>query len=149
MTPKKSSQSVEFDSTDEELKEFWREAGREIVRKSIDTLEEVAKQILAVAGILEGLYFHAITYTDLRGKVSGGALAIYLTPVVLLLLSIVFSLVVFLPETYQFNIANWRLSKSRFEEISQSKLVAVRLASISLGLAVAALIVAVWKYLAG
>ncbi len=149
MSPKKSTPPVEFDTTDEDLKEFWRDAGKDIVNKSIDTLEGVAKQILTVAGILEGLYFHAITFTDLRGSVSEWVLAIYLTPVVLLLLSIVFSLIVFLPEAYQFNIANWRVCKTRFEEISYSKLVAVRLASIFLGLAVVSLIVAVWIYLAG
>jgi hypothetical protein len=153
MTPKKKpekpSPPVEFDSTDEDLKEFWREAGKEIVKKSIDTLEEVAKQILGVAGILEGLYFHAITFGDLRGTVSGGVLYVYLTPIVLLLISIIFSLVVFLPETYRINIANWRLCKSTFEEISKSKLVAVRLASVFLGLAVLSLIMAVSVYLVG
>jgi hypothetical protein len=139
----------EFDSTDEELKEFWREAGREIVKNSINTLEEVAKQILAVAGILEGLYFHAITFTNLRGSVSGGTLWIYLSPVILLLISLSISLTVFLPDSYKINIANWRVSKSTFETISHSKLVAVRFASAFLGLAVLSLALAVWKYLTG
>jgi hypothetical protein len=149
MSPKKSTPPVEIDSTDEDLKEFWREAGKEIVKKSIDSLEEVAKQILVVAGVLEGLYFHAITFTDLRGHVSGTTLAVYLVPVFLLLIAIVSSLVVFLPETYRINIANWRVCKSTFEEISKSKLEAVRLASVFLGLAVLSLIVAVWVYLVG
>lgn len=140
---------VEVDSTEEDLKEFWREAGKEIVKKSIDTLEDVAKQILSVAGILEGLYFHAITFTSLRGTVSGLILAIYLAPVFLLLITIIASLVVFLPETYRINIANWRLSKSTFEEISKSKLDAVRFASAFLGLAILSLIIAVWTYLVG
>lgn len=140
---------VEIDSTDEDLKEFWREAGKEIVKNSIDTLEGVAKQILAVAGILEGLYFHAITFTDLRGNVNGLPLMIYLLPVLLLLITIIASLSVFLPETYRINIANWRVCKSTFEEISKSKLEAVRFASVFLGLAVLSLIVAVWVYLVG
>lgn len=143
------SPEVAVDTTEEELKEFWREAGKEIVKKSIDTLDEVAKQILTVSGILEGLYFHAITFTDLRGKIQGADLVIYLAPVILLLISLSISLTVFLPETYQINIANWRLCKSTFEEISQSKLVAVRAASIFLGLAVVSLIGAMWVYLAG
>ena len=149
MSPKKSTPPVEIDSTDEDLKEFWREAGKQIVKSSIDTLESVAKQLLAVAGILEGLYFHAITFTDLRGTVSGWTLFVYILPIILLLVTIVFSLVVFLPEMYKINIANWRACKSTFEEISQSKLVAVRAASISLGLAVVSLMVAVSVYLIG
>ena len=147
MTAVQSPSPPEFDSSEEELKEFWRETGKEIVKKSIDSLEEVAKQILGVAGILEGLYFHAIAFTNLHGKVSGSALAAYITPVILLLITIVLSLVVFLPETYRINIANWRLCKSTFEEISRSKLVAVRFASIFFGLSVASLIVAIWTYL--
>ena len=147
ITEPTSPPPMEFDSTDEDLKEFWRETGKEIVKKSIDTLEEVAKQILVVAGILEGLYFHAITFTNLQGKVSGGTLAIYLAPIILLLITLSISLSVFLPDTYQINIANWRVCKSTFEEISKSKLVAVRTASIFLGLAVVSLMVAVWVYL--
>ena len=146
MTTPQPPVPVEFD---EDLKEFWREVGKEIVKKSIDTLEEVAKQILVVAGVLEGLYFHAITFTDLRGEVSGGMLIIYILPIVLLLVSIISSLIVFLPETYRINIANWRVCKSMFEEISKSKLLAVRVASIFLGLAVVSLIPAVGIYLVG
>jgi uncharacterized membrane protein len=114
----------------------------------IDTLEGVAKQILAVAGVLEGLYFHAIAFSNLRGYVSGWILFFYIVPIILLLISIVFALIVFLPETYRINIANWQMCKSTIEEISQCKLRAVRWASIFLGLAVLSLIVAVWMYLA-
>jgi hypothetical protein len=140
---------VAVDTTDEDLKEFWREAGKQIVKSSIDTLEGVAKQLLAVAGILEGLYFHAITFSDLRGNVSGEVVVIYILPIVLLLVSIISSLIVFLPETYRINIANWRACKSTFEEISKSKLVAVRVASAFLGLAIMSLMLAVGMYLTG
>jgi uncharacterized membrane protein len=85
----------------------------------IDTLEGVAKQILAVAGVLEGLYFHAIAFSNLRGYVSGWILFFYIVPIILLLISIVFALIVFLPETYRINIANWQMCKSTIEEISQ------------------------------
>ncbi len=149
MIPSPPTPPVEVDTTDESLKEFWREAGKDIVKKSIDTLDEVAKQILVVAGILEGLYFHAITFSDLRGKVSGGELVIYILPIVLLLVSIISSLIVFLPETYRINIANWRVCKSTFEEISKSKMLAVRVASIFLGLAIVSLMLAVGMYLVG
>lgn len=149
MSPKKSTPPLEIDSTDEDLKEFWREAGKRIVTSSIETLESVAKQILAVAGILEGLYFHAITFADLRGTVSGWVLFIYILPVVLLLLSIICALAVFLPEIYHINIANWRMCKSTFEKISKSKIKAVRFASFFLSIAVLSLIMAVSTYLVG
>jgi len=140
---------VENDTTLPEIMDFWRENGREVVKKSIDALDEVAKQILAVAGILEGLYFHAITFSNLRGQVAGWALVLYVAPVVLLLITILASLSVFFPETYRINIANWRDSKAKFEEIGKSKLLAVRIASFFLALAILGLMAAVVGYLVG
>jgi uncharacterized membrane protein len=149
MNAQEVPQPVLVDPTTDEMKKFWRDAGRELVKKSIDSLEDVAKQIVAVAGILEGLYFHAIAYSSLQGKVSGLTLAIYLAPVILLLVSLSISLSVFLPDRNQVNMANWRDCQSKFEKISYSKLVAVRISSIFLGLAVLALAIAIWKYLTG
>ena len=149
MNAPEAPQTVLMDPTADELKKFWRDAGRELVKTSIDSLEDVAKQIVTVTGILEGLYFHAIAYSSLQGKVSGITLAIYLVPVILLLISLCISLSVFLPDRTQVNMANWRDCMSKFEKISYSKLVAVRIASAFLGLAVFSLAIAVWKYLAG
>ena len=144
----KQTPPMEFDTTDEELKEFWREAAKELVKNSTDAVEGLAKQFLTVAGILEGLYFHAITFTNLRGYVSGWILFGYLLPVVLLLVTILASLYVLNPRRTSVNIANWRSSKSSFENINDKKLFALRIASFFLGLAVISLIVAVWMYLA-
>lgn len=72
----------------EETRDLWREVGQTLVRESVASLDEAAKQLIAVTGILEGLYFHAITFGDLRGQVSGGQWLIYLAPVVLLLVSL-------------------------------------------------------------
>src|SRR4051812_33784117 len=72
----------------EETRAFWRRMGKSLVRETIGTIDKAAKQIVGLAGILEGLYFHAITFTDLRGKVTGNALWIYVAPIGLLLISL-------------------------------------------------------------
>src|SRR5437879_5874304 len=60
------------DPIKEEARTFWRELGKDLIRKSIDPINEAAKQIIAVTGILEGLYFNAITFSNLRGKAPSG-----------------------------------------------------------------------------
>ena len=82
----------------EETRAFWRDLGKDMARESIATIDETARQVITVAGILEGLYFHAIAFGDLRGKVAGGwPMAIYLAPIVLLLFSLCAGLLVFFP----------------------------------------------------
>jgi hypothetical protein len=85
-------------------RDFWLDVGRATARDSVKTLDETAGQVIVVAGVLEGLYFHAIAYSDLRGQVSGGTLAIYGAPVVLLLLSLVAALLILLPARYRLNV---------------------------------------------
>src|SRR5687767_8579567 len=88
----------------EEACAFWRETGRELVKDSIKTIDETARQITTVAGILVGLYFHAISFSDIRGALSGGRIWIYVLPLVLLVFSLMVSFIVFFPEHYRLNI---------------------------------------------
>jgi hypothetical protein len=66
-----------------ETRAFWREIGKAMVRESLGTLDEMAKQLIGVAGIPEGLYFHAIAFGDLRGQVKGLLGLLYVAPVLL------------------------------------------------------------------
>jgi len=141
--------SEENDPVIEVLDKFWQEIGRDSVAKSIDSLDEMARQLLTVAGILEGLYFHGITFSDLRGNLSGSSLLIYLAPIVLLLVTIGASLFVFFPEKFEADISSWQISKKNYESILQSKLKMIRIASWSFVVSVASLIVVVAVYLAG
>src|SRR6266498_713385 len=75
----------------EDVQAFWREAGRTLVRESLSTLDGTAKQLIAVSGVLIGLYFHAIAFSDLRGKVHGWPEILYIAPIVLLVLCLVSS----------------------------------------------------------
>ena len=50
---------------------FWRENAKKLVEGSVDTLDSLAKQLIVLVSLLEGLYFHAIAFSDLRGTLSG------------------------------------------------------------------------------
>jgi hypothetical protein len=131
----------------DETRGFWRELGKTMVRESIATLDETARQVIAVAGILEGLYFHAVTFSDLRGQATSGALVVYLAPIVLLLISLCAGLLVFFPDRYRLNFESSEASKLVYQRTVASKLLLLRIASAFLALGVVAILFAVMAYL--
>lgn len=134
----------------DETRAFWRDLGKALIRESIGTIDETARQIITVAGILEGLYFHAIAFGDLRGKVAGGwPLALYLAPLVLLLASLCAGLLVFFPSHYRLNFHSSTASHELHERVVASKLRLMRTAAIFLVLGLVAVFGAVWIYLRG
>src|SRR5947209_17385467 len=99
-TPKSSNQP---DPLPEETRSFWREMGKNMIHESIGTIDETSKQLVTVTAILEGLYFHAIAFSSLHGKVSNPwSLVLYLLPIGLLLISLSAALLVFFPDRYRF-----------------------------------------------
>ena len=96
---------------------FWRDNAKSMLGTSIESIESAAKQIIAICGILEGIYFHAITYSDIRGSIGIVSGIFYLAPLVLWLLSIIFAVLVFSPKVYHTNIASGRESKETFIKI--------------------------------
>lgn len=133
----------------EESRLFWRELGRNMIHESIGAMDETGKQIIAVAGILEGLYFHAIAFSELQAKVTGAALFIYLAPVALLLVSLIFALLIFFPERSKLNIHSSEASRLIYEHTVQGKLNALRLAALFLVLGILAILFAALAYLKG
>lgn len=103
------------------LNPFWKENARKLVGESISTIEGVAKEIIVVAGLLEGLYFHAITFSNLRGTLSGGMVLVYLAPIVLWLGSLFFAMWTLMPEAREININSTDSSKETFEKIVSDK----------------------------
>jgi hypothetical protein len=129
---------------------FWKDTARGLLGESIKSIEETAKQIIGVAGILEGLYFHAIAYSDIRGQLGGvGSLLLYLLPLLLWLVSLLAALLVFFPRTYASNISSWRESKAAFERIVTYKHAMLKIAGLFLTLGALALFAAMGAYLAG
>ncbi len=131
-----------------EAREFWREMARTLIRESITSVDETAKQVVTAAGVLAGLYFNAIAFGDLRGAVKGfGELWPYLLPIVFLLGSLFFALFVFLPSSYRVNLHSSHGARQVYERVVRRKLLHLRLAAAFLLLGVAALGWALYTYL--
>jgi len=127
---------------------FWKDTAKGLLGESIKSIEETAKQLIGVAGILEGLYFHAIAYSDVRGQlVSGWAVALYTLPLALWLVGLCLALLVFFPRTYQANISSWRESKTAFDSLVAYKHAMLKAAGLFLALGGLALFVVMAAYL--
>ena len=126
---------------------FWKENAKKLVGESISTIESVAKQIIVVTSLLEGLYFHAITFSDLRGSLSGSMLLVYLVPIVLWLASLFFAMWTLSPKAHDININSSRDSKDTFENIVSEKHLKLKVAEALLLSSFLPLLIAVYYYL--
>jgi uncharacterized membrane protein len=126
---------------------FWRENAQKLVAESIATIEGAAKQLIAVNSLLEGIYFHAIAFSDVKPVLTGGTAAMYLAPIALWLLSLVFAVLTLSPKSYTININSSRDSKERFEEIVSKKQGMLKISEAFLILSFAALMLTVSHYL--
>lgn len=126
---------------------FWKENAKNLVGESISTIEDVAKQLIAVNSLLEGIYFHAITFSDVKPVLTGWIAGFYLAPILLWLLSLVFAVLTLSPKSYSININSWRASKETFEEIVSKKHGMLKVSEGFLILSFIALFIAVTHYL--
>lgn len=126
---------------------FWRENARKLVGESISTIEDVAKQLIAVNSLLEGIYFHAIAFSDVKPVLSGWTAGVYLAPILLWLLSLICAVLTLSPKAYAININSSRDSKERFEEIVAKKHGMLKISEAFLILSFLALFTAVAHYL--
>ena len=53
---------------------FWKRNAEKLVGESISSVEDTAKQFVIVTGLLEGIYFHAIAFSDVSHIVGSSIL---------------------------------------------------------------------------
>jgi len=126
---------------------FWKKNAENLVGESISSMADVAKQIIVVTSLLEGLYFHAITFSDLRGMLDGGQLLVYLMPIAPWLASLIFAMWSLSPKDYQININSSHESKQTFEEIVNTKYYRLKMAEVFLIASFLPLMIATYCYL--
>jgi uncharacterized membrane protein len=126
---------------------FWRENAQKLVAESFSTIGGVAKELIVVNSLLEGIYFHAITFSEVKPVLTGWIAAIYLAPIALWLLSLVFAVLTLSPKSYKININSSRDSKERFEEIVSKKHGMLKISEAFLIVSFVALMVTVTHYL--
>jgi succinate dehydrogenase hydrophobic anchor subunit len=125
---------------------FWKQNAEKLVGESISSVEDNAKQFIAITGLLQGIYFHAITFSDIR-KESAYSILIYVAPLLLWLFSLIFAMLVLFKKKYSININSSRNSKETFEKIMTEKYWFIRISGMFLILSFVALIIAVLHYM--
>ena len=128
---------------------FWKENAKNLLRESIKSIEETAKNVIGVTALLEGLYFHAIAFSGIRGKLNGWTFVVFNAPLVFWLVSLSFALLVFFPRNYASNINSAKESRETFERLVAYKHDMLKGAGICLAVGATALAAALGLYLAG
>ena len=145
-----SLQTPEADPSRKETMDFWRELGKDMVRASLKTIDKVGKQIIAVDGILAGLYFNAVAFSDLHKQaLPFGQVLLYAAPVVLLLLSLIAALMIFYPNRSEVELQSSEAIQLVHRRAVVGKLWLLRAASLLLILGVASIAAALVFYLSG
>ncbi|WP_440946945.1 hypothetical protein ACSAZL_01215 [Methanosarcina sp. T3] len=125
---------------------FWKKNAEKIVGESISSIEDTAKQFVTINGVLQGIYFHAIAFSDMKNT-SFHSVLIYASPLVLWFLSLFFAVLVLFRNKYNININSSKISKKCFEKIVTGKYRLLWISGIFLVLSFAALIIAFLRYL--
>ena len=136
------------------LDRFWLDAAREMVKESVKALEEAAKQVIALAGFSQTVYFAVISFGDLKkalDQLPTGAqisLVVALTlPLLFWIGSLAFAVRVFLPETYASNLESPDAARGTYQKIVAYKRTQLGLAHRLLVLGFLPLVVNIVAYL--
>ena len=103
------------------LDRFWLDTARNAAKDSINSLEEAAKQLIAIATLSQTVYFAAVSFSDLKkglvqlAPVQQWEFVILLAlPIALWLVSLWFAIRVFKPETYRTNLNSPDLARELY-----------------------------------
>jgi hypothetical protein len=126
--------------------QFWRGAIQEIRKDSVKTVEDAAKQLIALVTLLSGLYFHAIAFSQVpKGYV--GLKILFVGPLALWVLCLLAASLVLFPRRFMLSPYDPEEAERMVGEALKWK---YRLLLTSLGVLVISLgwlVVAAWVYL--
>ena len=132
----------------DETRKFWHSVAQDTVKSSSATIDETARQIIGIVAILEGLYFHAITFSDLRAQqLNIWDILPYAGPLVFWVFSLISACLVFLPRIYKLNMASSEAAKEVHEDVIRRKHSFLLLSFIWLIIGSAILVIALGDYL--
>jgi hypothetical protein len=142
----KKADEEEYPVVINEPNPFWQKNAEKMVGESISSIEDTAKQFVTINGVLQGLYFHAFAFSDMKNA-PYHTLLIYATPLVLWFLSLFFAVLVLFRNKYKININSSEISKKCFEKIVVGKYRLLWVSGFFLVLSFAVLILAFLRYL--
>ncbi len=111
----------------DELDQFWLDTARTAVKESVPSLEEAAKQLIGAVTLVEGIYFAAVSWSDMKtimavqGWMAWLRIALFVSPIVLWLACLFFAVRVFTPETYQTNLNSPDLAEQFHRDLVKYK----------------------------
>ncbi len=116
--------------------------------KSLETIDEAAKQLIGLDGLISGIYFGAVTFSNIQPAVlnplSG---ALLLAPILLWFVSLIFAVLTIAPGKYPYNPHSPDDARRQYENILAHKYRFMQIALWLFVASIAALSAALVMYL--
>ena len=127
----------------------WLTLMDEARKGSLAAIDEAAKQLIGLDGLISGIYFGAVALSNLPAAIAAMAVnrVIFLAPVALWLASLVAAVLVLTPKTYSYNPNSPEEARDTYLAIVATKHGRLK---VALGLFVASIVAlafALWMYL--
>lgn len=105
------------------LDTFWIETMRKLTQGSTTSIEDAAKQMIAIISLLQTIYFAAVSFSNLKSTLSlkDPLIFLFLSPIALWLGSLALAILVFIPRRYDTNLESPSRSASTFNDIVSFK----------------------------
>lgn len=110
------------------LDRFWLETARRAAQESVGALEEAAKQLIAITSLSQGIYFAAISFSDIKKALPQFApawqwamIGALVLPLACWLVALVFAIRVFVPQLYTTNLDSPDEARDTYAHIAAYK----------------------------
>jgi Ca2+/Na+ antiporter len=84
-------------SLDPKEQEYWKQVRWDAPIKAIEKTEDTAKQLITLTSLLQGIFFAAISFSDIKNQVSGLERGLFILPFLFWLPSLFFAIRAFRP----------------------------------------------------
>jgi len=130
----------------EEPDSYWIDRIKEILSKSIATIDSASKQMMAVTGIVLGIYFHAMPIKEFQSEFDTVSRFLYLIPFFFWFLSLIWAFLAFAPQRQILHFTSEMDARRDIEEVSRQKFNLFKTSFIFFLLGILALIAALVHY---
>jgi hypothetical protein len=105
------------------LDTFWIETMQKLAQESTKSIEDAAKQMVAIISLMQTIYFAAVSFSSLNSslKLMDPLVFLFLSPIALWLISLALAISVFIPRRYDTNLESPSRSASTFNKIVSFK----------------------------
>lgn len=134
---------------------FWLQVGQDATKEAVGRLEEAAKQLITITSLLQGIYFAAISFSDLKKALGGQnfdgyslfSLVALFMPIFMWLISLGFAIFVLVPVKRLTILNSPDLVRDMYVEAINYKSKYLHYAHLALLLGFVSLIAAIFVYL--